>query len=274
MIFNFRKWNVFCKSVSKINAFIEPACDVSASQDRFIVLKHDVETNIKKALKIATIEHKCGIRGSYYVQAYLLKKTKNIEMLKKIKDYGHEVSYHYDVLDSTKGNIELAVSEFEQNKSLFEENGFILKTVCQHGNPLIERNGYSSNRDFFRNKDVQNKYPDICDIMVNYKEKYSIEYSYYSDAGRKFKKIFDPLNNDIVDTSDKDLSYSNLDEVLRSFEGNVIISTHPHRWCSLSSVYILKSFFFKIAKFVAKTLYKIPLFRKFISKHYDLAKKI
>jgi len=57
---------------------------------------------------------------------------------------GHEISYHYDVLDSSHGDMEKAIDEFENNKQRFEELGFALKTVCQHGNPVVERVGYTS----------------------------------------------------------------------------------------------------------------------------------
>lgn len=276
MIFVYKKWERFCKSLFNKGMLSLPAKSVTKDNKSFLVLKHDVETNVKKAFKLAKIEKKYNHCGSYYVQAYLLNNPKNVKILQNIQRMGHEVSYHYDVMDFAKGDIEKADAEFNKNLSLFEKEGFEIATVCQHGNPLIERIGYTSNRDFFRNPDIQSKYSNISDIMVNYKTSRQIDYLYYSDAGRVFKLVFDPLFNDVVNSDDKNISYRDLKELEESLnnQGRYIISTHPHRWCASSLAYSFKALFFKIVKFFAKLLYKIPFMRRFINKHYYLAKKI
>ena len=96
-------------------------------------------------------------------------------------------------------------------------------------------------------------------------------------SGRKFKFIFDPINNDIVNSDDKNVSYKDLEalfEAITRSPNNCIISTHPHRWTASKVVYIFKSAVFKIIKSVAKLLIKIPFMKKFMSKYYYLAKKI
>ena len=161
MIFTFSKWQDFCKKLACNGIRSIPAREVSPQQTSFFVLKHDVETDVNKAYEIAKIEKNYGHKGSYYVQAYLLNDEKNISLLKEMQEMGHEISYHYDVLDASKGDINIATDVFETDRKKFEQLGFPLSTVCQHGNPIIERTGYHSNRDFFRNSDIQKKYPDI-----------------------------------------------------------------------------------------------------------------
>lgn len=276
MIFVYRKWEEFCSALIKKGFKSIPACEVNMSSNNYIVLKHDVETDVPHAYRIAQIENQFGHRGSYYVQAYLLDDAKNVELLFKMQQMGHEISYHYDVLDSCKGNFEEAITEFEKNRRMFESNGFRINTVCQHGNPIIERNGYHSNRDFFRSQKVRDLYPEISDIMVNFKEERMTDYLYFSDAGQKFKLIYDPLNNDIVNSDDKNISYNDLDELslaLCSEKGN-IISMHPHRWMDSAALYLCKKVVFKTLKTAVKTLSVIPFFNKFFSKYYFLAKKI
>ncbi len=276
MIFVYKKWDAFCKNLKEKGITSIPAKEVTEQTKNYLVLKHDVETDVSKAYKMAKIEHKYGHRGSYYVQAYLIEKEENVKMLKEMADLGHEVSYHYDVLDSQKGDIQKAIEEFDKNKQKFEENGFTLKTLCQHGNPVVERVGYTSNRDFFRSPLVQEKYPMLSDIMVNFKEKHNTDYMYFSDAGRKFKMIFDPINNDIVNSDDKNITYSDLNALLNVLKSDksYIISTHPHRWTDSAILYVLKLVAFKIITFIAKILMKIPFFKKIMSKYYFLAKKI
>lgn len=276
MIFVYKKWDAFCKRLADKGIKSIPAREVNEDLSRYLVLKHDVETNVAKALIMARIEQKYGHRGSYYVQAYLMNDEKNIEMLSEMQKMGHEISYHYDVMDSCKGDLDKAIAEFDSNAELFEKNGFRLKTLCQHGNPVVERVGYTSNRDFFRKERVQRLYPEFSDIMVDFESKYKTEYLYFSDAGRHFQLIFDPINNDIINSDDKNVLYEDLNRLfgaLSNEQGN-IISTHPHRWTNSALVYSVKAVAFKVIKATAKLLVKIPFMKKIMSRYYYLAKKI
>lgn len=275
MIFVYKKWDEFCKKIHDLNIHSIRARDVFNSTEKYIVLKHDVETDVSRAYEMAKIEYKYGHRGVYYVQAYLLSCSQNIEILKKIESLGHEVSYHYDVMDACKGNIDDAIKEFEKNLKIFKDVGFSIYTLCQHGNPIIERVGYTSNRDFFRNTKVQKLYPHLSDIMVDFKVKAKTEYIYFSDAGRQFKLIFDPINNDIVKSDEKNLCFDNLDELIPYIEkNNCFISTHPHRWTKSAKAYVIKMWIFKVVKKIAKTIVKIPFMKRIMSRYYYLAKKI
>ena len=274
MIFVYKHWEKFCRELSEKGITSIPAKEVTTELQSFLVLKHDIENNVAKAYKLAQIESKYGHRGSYYAHAYLLEDNENVELLKKMQAMGHEISYHYDVMDSNHGNIDDAINEFENHIKLFKKHSFEITTVCQHGNPIVERVGYTSNRDFFRNNRVQKLYPTIADIMVNYKEKYNIDYAYYSDAGRKFKLIFDPINNDIVNSDDKNIPYEDLTVLLSMLDDKAIISTHPHRWANSEISYVVKDKIFKVIKMTAKLLIKLPLFKKIMSRYYYLAKKI
>lgn len=276
MIFVYSAWDEFCKNLKDKGLVSIPACEVKSSADAYLVLKHDIENNVKRSYRLAEIEKKYGHRGSYYVHAYLLEDTKNVDMLKKMQDMGHEISYHYDVMDSNHGDIDSAIIEFEENKKKFEACGFKLHTVCQHGNPVVERVGYSSNRDFFRNEKVQKIFPELADIMVDFKKKYATDYVYYSDAGRRFNMIFDPINNDIINSDDKNIPYENLNQLIQKINKNsrVIISTHPHRWTESVFEYICKEKVFKIIRRLAKIALKVPFLKRVMNRYYYLAKKI
>lgn len=275
MIFVYSKWEDFCKKLSDAGMHSIPAKEIN-NLSNYLILKHDVETDVPKAYELAKIEQKYSHRGTYYVQAYLLDNRDNVGLLKDMQNMGHEISYHYDVMDSCNGDIDRAIAEFGENTKKFEDNGFNIVTLCQHGNPIVKRVGYTSNRDFFRNERVRTLYPSLSDIMVNFKEMHKTEYTYFSDAGRKFKMIYDPLYNDIVNSDDKNIAYENLDEVFSEVikGGNIIISTHPHRWTKSATLYVIKTIIFKVVKYIAKLLIKIPLMKRFMSRFYYLAKKI
>ncbi len=277
MIFTFKAWEDFCRLLKEENIQSVTAEEVltGAFKAPYLVLKHDVETAPLSALKMAEIEAAFGHKASYYVQAYLMQDEKNVPIFKKMQALGHEISYHYDCLDSAGGDLDKAIEEFTANKDLFFKNGFRFKTVCQHGNPVVERVGYTSNRDLFRSDKVQKLYGDMADIMVDFKEKSKTDYKYYSDAGRKFNLIYDPVNNDIINSDDKNIPYKNLKEVKNAIgENNAIISSHPHRYTKSAAKYVIKTAIFKIVRILAKAFAKIPVFKKIMSKYYYLAKKI
>ena len=274
MVFIYSAWESFCAELEAKGKVSIPARDVTSEMDTFLVLKHDIENSVPKAYKLAEIERKYGHRGTYYAHAYLLDDPHNVELLRKMQAMGHEISYHYDVMDSNHGNLDGAIKEFEANRQRFEQLGFSITTVCQHGNPVVERVGYTSNRDFFRSRHVQELYPCIADIMVDYKDKYHTDYSYYSDAGRKFKLIFDPINNDVVNSDEKNVPYEDLNALLEALPSKAIISTHPHRWTDSAASYIVKEKAFKIIKAAVKLAMKVPGVKKIMSRYYYLAKKI
>ena len=274
MIFIYKAWDSFCAALKAKEMVSIPAKEVTSEMQSFLVLKHDIENTVPKAYKLAEIEHKYGHRGTYYAHAYLLDDPQNVELLCKMQAMGHEISYHYDVMDSNNGNLDGAIKEFETNRQRFEQLGFPIITVCQHGNPVVERVGYTSNRDFFRSSRVKELYPGIADIMVDYKDKYHTDYSYFSDAGRKFKLIFDPINNDIVNSDDKNVPYEDLNALLAALPQKAIISTHPHRWTDSATSYMIKEKAFKIIKGAAKLAMKVPGGKKIMSRYYYLAKRI
>ena len=274
MIFVYKYWDQFCRDLKEKGIFSIPAREVKETMASFLVLKHDIENTVPKAYKLAEIENRYGHRGTYYAHAYLLDDPQNVELLRKMQAMGHEISYHYDVMDSNHGNLDGAIREFEENRQRFEKLGFPIITVCQHGNPVVERIGYTSNRDFFRSSRVQALYTNIADIMVDYKEKYHTDYSYFSDTGRKFKLIYDPINNDIINTDDKNIPYEDLNALLEALPSKAIISTHPHRWTDSAASYIVKEKAFKIIKGTAKLAMKVPGVKKIMSRYYYLAKKI
>lgn len=276
-MFYYKKWDKFCTDISNLNIATIRAKDVlkNQKQTQFIVLKHDVETNPAKALMLAQIEKKHGIIGSFYVQAYLLKNDSNIKILKEIKELGHEVSYHYDVLDANNGDFIKANLDFKINLEKFNACGFKIETVCQHGNPVKKRIGYTSNRDFFRDKSIAQQYSSIADIVVNFKEKSGKNYLYISDVGYSWNIILNPENNDLIkDTSDIPIkNFSNILELLKKGE-SIILSTHPHRWEKSKTCIYFKIGLYNIVRYFVSLISKVPLFKDILDRFYYLAKKI
>ncbi len=278
-MFYYNNWERFCDTLSKSNITL---CTAEQSLKlpkgvRFCVLKHDVETCVPNAHRLAEIEHKYGICGSYYVQAYLMNDPKNVDLLREMQLWGHEISYHYDVLDANAGDYKKAEDDFIKYSKVFADNGFKYGTICQHGNPVKKRVGYTSNRDFFRNKEIRSHYPDLVDMVVDYSQHIGgREYRYISDASYRWNIITEPETNDLhPDVRNiKVGGFKSLLTLVQDTDYSYIISTHPHRWTSVAWRINLKICIFRVVREIVMFSRHIPGVGWLLNKFYFLAKKI
>ncbi len=271
-MFIYSVWDEICKEISKNLNTITVNQILNQSTPKWIAIKHDVETNVAKAFEIAKIEAKYDIKATYYVQADLLDE--NYKLLQGISALGHEVTYHYDVLDANDGDIEKSIEEFLYNIKKFNKYGFNVQTVCPHGNPVIIRNGWNSNKDFFRDEKVVRLFPNILDMVVQLPKKLTYSYTYISDAGYGWKQIANIKDNDVINHGDlKIKDYKELLKIINTQE-SVVLSAHPHRWEKSSLKFLYNVYVFKVLRFTARQASSVPMLKKILSKYYYLAKKI
>lgn len=220
--FTLSKYRVLCKSL--ISSIYKPITVYEYLQNQedsaFVILRHDVDRRIDMALDMAHLEHSMGIRATYYFR--MMPDVFKPVIIKQIESMGHEIGYHYEVLDKTKGNKELAIQLFEKELEKFREITDI-KTICMHGNPLASW----SNCDLWECYDFRE-----CGIIG---EPYlSIDYNkilYLSDTGRTWKNNFSI--KDIVNISFNEVINST-DDLIKLIETKkyqqMCILAHPNRW--------------------------------------------
>ena len=109
----------------------------------FFVLRHDVDRRPGHALKMALVESSYGIQSTCYFR--VTRRVFKKDIIQKIAKLGHEIGYHYEVVDKARGDMELAGRIFEvelaQLRALTD-----ISTVAMHGNPLTPWN----NKDFWQ----------------------------------------------------------------------------------------------------------------------------
>ena len=271
-MFTLDEWDILCEKISDqenvitINEILNQPLE-----SRWVAIKHDIETNVDKALKVARIEAHHNIKATYYFQADLVDD--NFHIMEQIADLGHEVTYHYDVLDSNKGDYELAIKSFNDNLKKFERYGFKVQTVCPHGNPIMIRNGWTSNKDFFRHEKVQSLFPKILDMVVQLPTKLKKNYLYISDAGFGWKQIVNIDSNDII--SEGDIKLNGNKEVINKIQSRqslIIVLILPME--SNILIYYLNYFTFKVLRLFTMIISKVPPIKMILSKYYFLAKRI
>ena len=85
--------------------------------DDFVIIRHDVDRMPYRALDMAKLESKKGIKSTYYFRSK--KHTFKPKIIKEISSLGHEIGYHYESLSDAKGDMDLAFADFEKNLNRF-----------------------------------------------------------------------------------------------------------------------------------------------------------
>jgi hypothetical protein len=218
--FTLKKYQELCEAITASECASLRVVDYFKNgTDKFIIIRHDVDREAENALKIAQIEHAYGLLSTYY-----FRKTKEVfipSIIKKISGLGHEIGYHYEVLDKTNGDVNKAIKLFEEELDEFRALVKV-ETICMHGNPLKS----------WCNKDIWQSY-NFHDFRIIGEPYLSIDYTkvlYLSDTGRRWDGRYNV----------KDLEINNLYKIRNTNDlinlikngkiGCVFLTTHPNRW--------------------------------------------
>jgi hypothetical protein len=195
-----------------------------------ITLRHDVDDYKENSLQFAKIQYELNIKGTYYFR--IIPQSYDEKVIRTMADMGHEIGYHYETMDTCRGNIDKAYNEFCRNLEMFRKITSIT-TICMHGSPLSK----------FDNKDIWQKY-DYKQLGIIAEPYFDVDFNktfYLTDTGRRWdggkvsvrdkamesngcsnqeflKRIYKSTNDIIKDLERK------------SFPDNVMITFHPQRW--------------------------------------------
>jgi hypothetical protein len=200
---------------------------INCSDEKLLVLRHDVDKLPLNSLKFARMQKRYGINGTYYFRS--VPESWDEHVIKSIAELGHEVGYHYENMDITNGDTQKAWDDFRHNldklRSLVD-----VKTICMHGSP---RSKYD-NREIWKDFD----YHSLGIVGEPYFDINFDEMFYLTDTGRRWDgwktSVRDKIpqqkqwNRDgIVFRSTNDI----IDSVIKgSFPAKALITFHPQRW--------------------------------------------
>lgn len=224
--FTIHKFKSLCEAIVDNYPTITMAEYVEGSHpERFVIMRHDVDRMPGHSLETARIEEGLGIRATYYFRAK--KGVFKPDIMRNIRDLGHEIGYHYETLSDTNGDHDKAIRLFQSNLDKFRHICDV-RTVCMHGRPLSK----------YDNRDLWNGY-DFRDFGITGEAYLSTgdDLDYFTDTGRNWNN----RNNlrDFAPSKTKNFSVNTTDDLIDSIESGELnylyILTHPERW-SLSAV--------------------------------------
>ncbi len=159
-----------------------------------IILRHDVEARYANALRMAQIEHKLNIRGSYYFRIF--NKKGNEAVIRQIAALGHEIGYHYDDLTACKGDHVKALLRFQKNLAYLRQFAPVT-TITMEGAPLSRHDNRdlwspiinkSTNQQINKSTNMQHQTPKPYNLFGILAEPYfDLDFNqifYLTDTGR------------------------------------------------------------------------------------------
>ncbi|MDD4428841.1 MAG: hypothetical protein PHG64_10690 [Paludibacter sp.] len=171
-----------------------------------------------------------GIVGTYYFRK--VSQSYNVAIIKEIVALGHEVGYHYETMDTCKGNLDKAYNEFCRNLEQFRKVTPV-KTISMHGSPMSPYD----NREIWKKYDCK-KLGIIAEpyFDINFNQLY-----YITDTGRRWDghlyNVRDKATkeNPVTNPDFLKLRYHSTQDIIAAvnqgvFPKKAMLNFHPQRW--------------------------------------------
>lgn len=226
--FTFTKYGELCKTILKSDySILTVKKYLSLSRklpNRFIILRHDVDLKPERSVAVAKLESEFGIKSTYYFR--ITREVYRPQLIKEIADLGHEIGYHYEVVDKAKGDYTRAIKIFEHELNLLR--GICkIETICMHGRSWTPWNNrliwnYYDFKKFGIRGEVY--------LSINY-----IDIAYFSDTARTWSNKY-KIKDLVSTTTTLKTQIKTTDELIAIIKNNVfdkiMILMHPDVWSS------------------------------------------
>jgi len=184
--------------------------DININKNKVIFLRHDVDFDISLALKLAIIEHKLGIRSTYFLRthgSYNLFSYNDYKNIKQIMSMKHEIGLHHE------GGFSILFGErdndmIKKEKAILEiVTGITIKGIASH-------EAKRSNLNLEVKDKILKKLGFVYDA---YSPKFTKEVKYISDSAARWRE-------------------GCMCRIINSGSPKLCILTHPFWWYEKSSV--------------------------------------
>lgn len=251
--FTMDKYKQLCNAISKseyTTLTFEEYISLNDKPEKVILIRHDVDSEPEYFLKTAKLENQLGLRSTYYfrhIEGIFLP-----DLIKEIAALGHEIGYHYEVLDKAREDYEVAIKIFEKELNDLR-NYYNVRTIAQHGSPLVgELNATSLSgviqiiKALLRKEDIFTSVPNI-DLWNKYSlqnfdiigEAYlSMDFTktiYLSDTGRSWDnsryKVRDFVNSSNLNFEKKVKTTDDIIDIIKNNSvKSMCILIHSNQW--------------------------------------------
>jgi hypothetical protein len=157
-----------------------------------LALRHDVDSRLESALRLARLEHDRGLRATYFVlhTAPYWSDDDLLPRARSLQELGHEVGFHNDLVTVERVHGGDARAALEEALARLRGAGIEVTGSAAHGSPWCHRLGFHNNYVFagwdepqpgFPSRDVAEKL-DPAEFGLEY-EAYHVPHEvYFSDS--------------------------------------------------------------------------------------------
>ena len=183
-----------------IKEFIKVVRRNQLGENKILILRHDIDTDIGTAKLFFRIEKKYNLKSTYYFR----QSTIEIPFMQEIEDYGSEASYHYEEIaqfckDHSIKEPAQVIKLLPNIKNLFSNNfrslennlGYKLETLAAHGD-FVNRKLKINNNLLLDDKNLRK---DIELLIEAYDEELVSNIDIYmTDINNSPRSIIDAIN--------------------------------------------------------------------------------
>ena len=189
---------------------------------KVVILRHDIDKMPFNALKFAKLEKSKEIYSTYYFR--IVPDSFVHSIIREISAIGHNIGYHYEDVDLSKGDIDKAYISFQKNLEKLRKIAPV-KTICMHGSPLSKHD----NRKLWDKYDYREE-EIICEPYLD------IDFNkvlYLTDTGRRWNSEDFSIRDKVH--SAYNFQIKNTNQLINLIQENklpdqIMINTHPQRW--------------------------------------------
>lgn len=108
MNFTYQAYATIILTIKKYNYIFTDysTCD---NHKKSVILRHDIDTSLDKAVQLAKLEAELGVKSTYFVllssEFYNVMAKESREKIKEIQTAGHEIGLHFDELNYKKNPV-------------------------------------------------------------------------------------------------------------------------------------------------------------------------
>jgi hypothetical protein len=216
---------------------------------KVFILRHDVDDLPENSYQTALLEKELGAKGSYFFR--VVKQSLHPHIVKKIRDLGHEIAYHYEDMALCNGDIEKAYEHFKTRLEMFRTY-YPVKTICMHGSPLSK----------WDNRLLWEKYS-YKELGIIGEPYFDINFKkvlYITDTGRMWNNETSSVRDRVA--SGYNFTFHSTYDIIQAFKEDqlplqIMLNIHPQRWTDANFLwakeYLLQNIKNSIKKIIIKS---------------------
>lgn len=157
--------------------------------DKCVILRHDIDNSVEKALSLAQVECEAGVKSTYYVllktDFYNPASKKTGDKIRQIVALGHDVGLHFD-------EVAYLGQDPERLPEFIQKEAKLLSEICE-----VPVRSFSMHRP---NQLTIEKNLEVPGFVNSYGEEFFRGFKYLSDSRRNWREpVLDIIESEAYD---------------------------------------------------------------------------